>query len=542
MRWVGRALAWSIPLALIAFGVFWPLVFTGESGGAPPNDPVSFTNYRAAYVVDRNGQLDAVETITAEFPGGRHGIFRYWDTANPNQPHVRQVPTDISVLMDDKSIPMELSWENDKRFRVAKIGDPARYIDPGTHIFQIRYTVPGALDPGGIGPDRRFASSPGNPDAGTPSAFFWNVVSPGWEVSIYRADISVTLPGEVSGAECSVGYGVGQACDDLTVSGNRVRLTPSTLQPRTPGTVGAGVDVPIPPRATLPWSYRFDPIFGQSVSVVLWVVGLTVAAALGALLWWRSTVEPSPGFPLQYARPEGIGPVQSEYIRTEAVPRNALTATLFYLAERRLISLTQVRDKKWTIRGIAEPGAWADVDPVSVAAGSALGVTKPGKEFDANATVTAGRKLSKAKTDIAEAVQKWAINEKLLVKKRSELWVRGASATGVVVAICGFLRWGFPATMWGLAFAVFFLLALPTWKSGIGTRRTPAGRELWSRAGGFHRLISTDSAESRFDFAARQDLYAAYLPFAVAGGVAALWAKEDEVATGTPAPQPDRYH
>ena len=30
----------------------------------------------------------------------------------------------------------------------------------------------------------------------------------------------------------------------------------------------------------------------------------------------------------------GLGPVQLEYIRTEAVPKNGLTATLFYLAER----------------------------------------------------------------------------------------------------------------------------------------------------------------------------------------------------------------
>jgi hypothetical protein len=30
MRWIGRVLLWSIPLALIAFGVFWPLIFTDD--------------------------------------------------------------------------------------------------------------------------------------------------------------------------------------------------------------------------------------------------------------------------------------------------------------------------------------------------------------------------------------------------------------------------------------------------------------------------------------------------------------------------------
>jgi hypothetical protein len=66
-----RVLAWSIPLVLIAIGLLWPLVFRGESEAGPANDPVVFSNYRADFVVNADGRLDAVETITAEFPGGR---------------------------------------------------------------------------------------------------------------------------------------------------------------------------------------------------------------------------------------------------------------------------------------------------------------------------------------------------------------------------------------------------------------------------------------------------------------------------------------
>ena len=65
---------------------------------------------------------------------------------------------------------------------------------------------------------------------------------------------------------------------------------------------------------------------------------------------------------------------------------------------------------------------------------------------------------------------------------------------------------------------------------------------MWSRAEGFHRLLSTDSAETRFDFAARKDLYLAYIPFAVAGGAAALWAKKYQDTMGAAAPQPAWYN
>ena len=112
--------------------------------------------------------------------------------------------------------------------------------------------------------------------------------------------------------------------------------------------------MPTPPQVSLPWPYTWDRILGQSVTGVMWVAGLTVASGLGAFLWYRTTVEPSPGFPLQYAPPPGLGPVQTEYIRTESVPKNGLTATLFYLADRGLIDLRQVNDKQWNVRGLAE--------------------------------------------------------------------------------------------------------------------------------------------------------------------------------------------
>ena len=81
------------------------------------------------------------------------------------------------------------------------------------------------------------------------------------------------------------------------------------------------MDAPTPPRTEPPWSYRWDRVLGRSVPRALWILGLTLATGLGSWLWWRATVETPPGFPLRYARPKGLGPVQCDYIRTEKVPR-----------------------------------------------------------------------------------------------------------------------------------------------------------------------------------------------------------------------------
>ena len=223
-----------------------------------------------------------------------------------------------------------------------------------------------------------------------------------------------------------------------------MKLAALDLPPRTPVTLRAGVDVPTPPQVSLPWPYTWDRILGQSVTGVLWVAGLTLAAGLIAFLWYRTTVEPSPGFPLQYAPPEGLGPVQMEYIRTESVPKNGLTATLFYLAERRMIELRQVNDEQWNVRGLVDISEWDQVDPVSRKVGIALKVNRPGTEFEAKKTVKSGEKLNKAKTDMAKAVQKWAFDGGLMVKRKKELWVRTANVIALVLGGVRICPLGFP--------------------------------------------------------------------------------------------------
>ena len=175
---VRRILGWLLLAGLIALGVFWPMLFGSTSGSNPVADPVIISDYRADFTVAADGRLDAVETIRGEFPSDRHGIFRYWDVSNQNSPRVRQQPEITSILMDGEPVPYDLSWEAGHRFRVARIGDPDTTLIRGTHVYELRYTVPGVLDPGDTGRDRQFASSVGNPEA--TSTFLWNVVAPSW--------------------------------------------------------------------------------------------------------------------------------------------------------------------------------------------------------------------------------------------------------------------------------------------------------------------------------------------------------------------------
>ena len=77
--------------------------------------------------------------------------------------------------------------------------------------------------------------------------------------------------------------------------------------------------------------------------------------------------------------------------------------------------------------------------------------------------------------------------------------------------------------------------------TGSGTSRTRAGRDLWSRVGGFRRMLSTPSSKQRFDFSGRKELYTAYIPWAVALDCADEWAAKYRVEIGEEPPVPHYF-
>ena len=92
-----RILALIVTAGVLVIPVLIGMLPTDTSTGP---DPVTITNYTADYVVAADGTLAAKEVITAEFPYGRHGIFRFWDLADPSDSEVRLIPENIKVTHD----------------------------------------------------------------------------------------------------------------------------------------------------------------------------------------------------------------------------------------------------------------------------------------------------------------------------------------------------------------------------------------------------------------------------------------------------------
>ncbi len=525
----------AILIALSGLGLLWPLASGLTYSVSPPNDPGVIRRYAATYRVAADGRLIATERLTVDLPSGRHGIFWYFPVADPSDSHLRIVPAVTGITMNGREVPVEYSWRNGRSVYVARIGDSSTTLAQGTYLYEIGYTIDGVLakTPSAQG---KFPTRAGENRIAADSSFYWNAVG-FWEMPIRTAQSVIELPVQSGLVQCAASTGGSIPCAIEGAGTERVAITAENLAPRNPVTVRVDLPMTLPARTTLPWPVRFDGILGRSTRAAGAVAVLTLLAALAGSLWVRRSRETPPGLPVTYVPPDGLGPAQTVYIVKETVGEHALVATLLHMAERKLVELERIGAKKWALTGTATSAEWANVDPVTRGVGEALGITEPGRRVVTGGK-RAGEKLANAAQTAKSSTRSWAQTEGLSRYEAMVIIGRVLVFICILVAVVRF--WGYP-TMWGLPFAVFAIAGVWLFATGAGTRRTAAGRRLWSRAGGFERLLSTPSSEDRFDFAARKDLFMAYIPYAVAFGVADTWAAKYRTATGQEPPEVPWY-
>lgn len=513
-------------LVLVAVLCIPAAFYSTDGADDGTTEDTSITTYVATFDVAENGDLDVVETIAVNFPGfGKHGIFRFWDRTDPNDESARRTVEDVEVTMDGAEVPFEMSREQGGRYQVAKIGDPDTTLDTGVHTYELRYHIDGVLIAG---------------SGEEPTQLYWNLIPSGWRQSIDQATLTVNLPAGAASLRCTVGLGEGTPCGIEGEGTEKVVVTASDLPRNTPVTLQVGLDVPTPAAGNaVPWAPRWDRVLGGSALALGVVTLLALIAALVGSYFARRSYESNPQFPVLYAPPEGIGPAQATYILNESIDREAYVATLLYAAERGAIDLQKHQDA-WTIADKQGAQGWAGLDPVTTSVAHLLG--GPGTSFTASPNdVSAGQRL---KTEIASfeaATEAWAKNDRHLVSA-------GLGGIGGLMVIAGLIGAvailftnPFNMTMFGLIPGAFAIFASPLLVTGASTKRTKSGRDLWSRVGGFRRILATPSSVERFDFSGRQDLYTAYVPWAVALGCADEWAGKYRTEMGTEPPVPGYF-
>jgi hypothetical protein len=523
-----RLVGYTIGLAVVVLVLLIPaLVYgmTGDDEGPAQTDETTISSYVGDFDVADDGDLAVTETLTVHFPlAGKHGIFRFWDIEDQNAPDSRRVPDDIEVTMDGGDVPVEMSRQSGGQYRVARIGDPGSTVDPGDHVYEISYRIDGVLEPG---------------TDGTETQLYWNLIPGGWAQSIGAADLTVHLPAAAEKVQCAVGDDVG-GCQVRGAGTDTLHVTARDLEPRTPVTLKTGLEMPTPAAGgVLPWTPAFDAVFGTSVVLLAVILLVALAAALLGLYLAKRAAEREPQFPLMYAPPEGVGPAQAAYLVSEKVDDEQYVATLMYAAEKGAIDLERT-DDAWTITDKNGAAGWSGLDPVTSGVAHLLG--GPGSSFAASPKdVVAGKRLKDEMETFKDGTRSWASGAGLMT--RSGFGGIGAFVVGgcLLLVILNAIFNPFNLSLLALVPGAFGIFGASLAAPGAGTRRTRAGRDLWSRAGGFRRILSTPSAQDRFDFSGRQELYTAYVPWAVAFGCADEWAGKYRTEMGAEPPVPSYF-
>jgi len=514
-------------LVVVVGVMLWPAVSYNWSTASSTYEETTIRNYDAAFTVDDDGDLHAVETLTVDFPSyGKHGIFRFFDEADPSATHARRVPHDIAVTRDGADEPFEILDERNGRFTNVRIGDADVYISPGEHIYVIDYQIDGVLEPGTIGERTQF---------------YWNLIPGGWLQQIDQAHLTVTLPVAASGVQCARGAGQSSGCTAAGDGTPQLVVDVESLQQNTPVTVKVGLDMPTPDAGiSVPWSARFDPILGRSVGGVLIVLAL--AGLAGGYGVWRArkVKEGTPAYPLMYAPPDGIGPAQGAYIMTERTNKQHFVASIMEAADKGAVSLDRPDDDSWTVTDSQGPQGWAALDPVTQRVARLAG--GPGQSFTASRKdVSAGQTLKSEMSSFDTATARWAKEAGFMQSTGlgclSGLMVIGGGILALAIAGANL----FDMSIIALIPAALAAAAAPVLAAGASTKRTATGRDLWSRVGGFYRVLSTPSGQNRFDFSGRRELYTQYIPWAVAFDCADEWAKKYRAETGEEPPFPTYF-
>lgn len=490
-----RILSWVIrALIVVAFVV--PLIFKPGGGGTGAADDAVVQRYEAQMDIDEAGDLTLVEHLLVDLPAGKHGIFRIFDTADPRRSNVEHPVVVESIERDGESEHYEVVGTTRGTYTV-RIGRAEVILTPGLHEYTIRSTTTGVFEPG---------------DDDT-TLWWWDIVGSGWQMRFESVSITAQLPAEPTKAECVQGKDT--ACK-VTMDGDRMLYETTGLGPFEPVTV----------RLTFPADRLAVPVV-PTRSIVGLVAGIVlgVLAAAGGVVLVMRTREKPVGLPVLFEPPQGIYPALGVKIRDEIDSPYALQATLFDLAERGLLSLAG-DDQGWLITVVGDPATTVMTAAEAGVLGK-LGLHYKGATFNLTKSVTAGKAISEASS---------GLNSQVLVDSRSYLDRSPVGCTGSLLGWATIIVFGYLVIRvlggnpvnWVLYIpfaAAAFALADLLFDQAAWTVRNAAGRDMWSRVGGFARFLTTDSAETRFDFARREDLYPRYLPWALVFGSADAWAQ-----------------
>ena len=541
-------------LGLLALGGGMVVVGAGTASAAPPAATQfgeRIDSYDVNAVVGKDGTARVTETIEYNFgANNKHGIERFIQVRfelNSDDPILegrdtssrweRVTPLENLSVSSPTGAPSDVKVEHQGAIELIRIGDPDQTIS-GTQTYVISYELKGvvnAFDANGDSPE---------PYEEVPL----NIVGDQWTVPISNARGSVTMPAPVTKVNCFSGpNGATSPCGTSAISGDTGTASKDQLGPGSGMTmylkVPAGTFASTEPILDEMWSLQ--RAFTLSPATVGAGAGLgALLAALVALVGYRvgrdrafvgSVVDQSFGTDTESEHRLGLG--RHEGITVEFVPPAQIlagaagtiideradnidvSATLIDLAVKGYLSIEDLTDGDYRLRQLNQDHA---------------GLVAYEK------TLLTSLFVEGSETTLSELKYSFSTRLKLVQSQMyddmvARGWYRSrpdrTRATWLGVGFMALLAAGalslalIAFTRWALIGVPLVLAALALMALSINMpARTGKGTAMYRRVLGFREMFVAGEGD-RQNWAAEQNLFSRYLPYAMVFGMTEQWAR-----------------
>ena len=523
-------------------------------------------DYHADIAIAVDGSMDVTERIRVWAEGTQivHGIYRDFPT-DYRDTHRNRVRIGFDVLDATRDGVAE-EWHGERRANGVriKLGSAATVVSPGDHEYMLRYRVTREI---GFFADH--------------DELYWNVNGTGWGFAVERIGATVRLPVGV-GVDRLRAYGYTGTQDsreqslDVTLRDDGADYT--ATRPLGPSE-NLSIVLEFPrhivnaPSTAQKWRWlladNHNLLYGLGGLIVLWLYYL--------FAWNKHGRDPARG-PLvaEYEPPDGDSAAALRFVRRMGYDNTCFTAGILGLAAKGGLTIERRHDDKWLIRRhdgvdggrlaaaeralhaalfaagdelLFEPKQHARVQSASAAFRSALKADFEKKYFRTNrAQLLPGLAITVLTVLLASAggsegtvfmllwLAGWSVGVAFLIasalqagrgdgKGAGGLWFMAA-----VFSLFEIVGLGALGMLAGFAVVPIFLLLIGTNIAFHQWMKAPTqlGAKLLDRIDGFRWYLGVaekQELDARYRPESRPELFAAYLPYALALGVGNAWAQ-----------------
>ncbi|HET8941604.1 MAG TPA: DUF2207 domain-containing protein [Rudaea sp.] len=292
-------------------------------------------DYHADIVINGDGSMTVAEHIRVHAEGYRirHGIYRDFPT-DYRDPHGNRYVVGFDVLGAQRD-GVDESWRTESRSNGVRVylGDKNTTLMPSDHDYVLTYST-----------NRQLGFFPGHDE------LYWNVTGTDWDYPIEKASATIHLAQDVNtGALKAYGY--------IGVSGSQDQSVETSIQYDGASYTAArpllahenlSVVLEFPKGIIAPPSawQNFRWLMHDNRNLLAGLIGLIILWLYYGFVWnaWGRDPAPAPRMPI-YEPPDGDSAASLRYVRRMSYDRTCFTASVLDLAAKGCLDIVEVGGK-----------------------------------------------------------------------------------------------------------------------------------------------------------------------------------------------------